>query len=143
MTAKPRGSASATEAGENDKSFGNWEPRGKDPSIPPADRKPGAFTEAIKKLFREVKTALTCKAPAPQPSRRRTEDTGRAAFQMAARKIMRRAVRFQTQAYAAASAYLWDTLDWLNQWHSDPLTHYDPASEDVDTGPSNHLSLHL
>jgi hypothetical protein len=62
---------------------------------------------------------------------------------MAARKIMRRAVRLPAEAYARATACLWDTLDWFNQWHSDPLTHYEPASEDVDATPPNHLSLHL
>jgi hypothetical protein len=98
-------------------------------------------------LFREVKKAITREVPAPQPTpRRRKEDTGRAAFQMAARKITCRAVRIPAEAYAAATAYLWDTLDWLHQWHSDLLAHHEPASEiddDVHADPSNHLSLHL
>jgi hypothetical protein len=62
---------------------------------------------------------------------------------MATTKIMRRTIRLRAEAYAAATAYLWETLDWLNQWHSDPLTHYEPASEDVDPSPSDPLSLHL
>jgi hypothetical protein len=112
-----------------------------------ADRsaRPRSFAGAIVRLFRQAKKALTGEAPpAPQPKqRRRTEDTGRAAFQMAARRIMRRTIRLRAEAYAAATGYLWDTLDWINQWHSDPVPHYEPPSEDVDASPSNPLSLHL
>jgi type IV secretory pathway TraG/TraD family ATPase VirD4 len=50
--------------------------------------------------------------------RRRTEETGRAAFKMAARNIMRRTIRLPAAAYAAV-AFLSDTLDWLNPWHHD------------------------
>src|SRR5713101_8130656 len=88
------------------------------------ERKPRpAFRETLRRQFRELGKTITDKAPAPEPKqrRRRTEDTGRAAFQMAARKIMHRTVRLPADAYAAATACLWDTLDWLNQWHSDPL----------------------
>jgi hypothetical protein len=99
------------------------------------------------RLFREVTKVITGQAPAPQmKQRRRREDTGRATFQMAARNIMSRTIRLRAEAYAAATAYLWDTLDWLSQWHADPLTHYDPGGEvddDANASPSNHLSLHL
>jgi len=99
-------------------------------------------------LFRDVNKAITSAAAAPQPKQRprRTEETGRAAFHMAARKIMRRTARLPAEAYAAATACLWDTLNWLNQWHSDPLINHEPATEvdaDVDASPSNYLSLHL
>src|SRR5664279_1180109 len=85
------------------------------------ERKPRpAFTETLKRQFREMVKAITNKTPAPEPTqpRRRREDTGRAAFRMAAGKIMRRAVRIPAAAYAAAT-YLWDTLDWLNPWQND------------------------
>jgi hypothetical protein len=90
---------------------------------------------------------LTRPIPAapPAPRRRRSEDTGKAAFQRAAKNIVRRAVRLPVDAFSAATGYLWDTLDWLNQWHSDPLDPSDPANdvgEDIQAGPSNHLSLH-
>ena len=38
------------------------------------------------------------------------------AFVMAARATLRRAVSIPRQAYTAATAYLADTLDWLNLW---------------------------
>ena len=85
------------------------------------ERKPRpAFTETLKRQFREMVKAITDKPRPREPTqpRRRTEDTGRAAFRMAARKIMRRAVRIPAAAYAAAT-YLWDTLDWLNPWQND------------------------
>ena len=56
--------------------------------------------------------------PPPPPRRRGGGDT-RTVFPAAARKIMRRTARVPAQAYAAASAYLADTLDWLNLWHDD------------------------
>jgi hypothetical protein len=71
-----------------------------------------AFTETLKRQFREMMKAMTDRPPAPEATqpRRRTEDTGRAALRMAAGKIVRRAVRIPAAAYAAAT-YLWDTLD--------------------------------
>src|ERR1035438_7551924 len=75
-----------------------------------------AFIETLKRQFREMVNALTRHHPAPEPTqRRRMEDTGRAAFRMAAGKIVRRAVRLPAAAYAATVTYLGDTLDWLNQ----------------------------
>jgi hypothetical protein len=72
---------------------------------------------AIKQLFREVKTALTCDDPAPQPTQRRrnTEET-RGGFTLTARKIMRRTVRLPAAAYEAATFFS-ETLDWMNPWH--------------------------
>ena len=72
---------------------------------------------AIKQLFRAVKNALTRNhEPAPVVKRKRQEETGRA-FRMTARKLLQRVVRFPAEAYGRATAYLSDTLDWLNQWH--------------------------
>ena len=104
------------------------------------ERKPRpAFTETLKRQFRELVKAMTHSPPAPepQPRRRRTDDTGRAAFRTAAGKIVRRAARLPAAAHAAAT-YLWDTLDWLNQWH-----HQDDIAEDVQPAPSEHLYPHL
>jgi hypothetical protein len=84
------------------------------------ERKPRpTFAETLKRQFHAVMNAITNKLPAPQPvqRRRRSEDTGKA-FRMAARKIMRRAARIPAAAYTA-TAYLWDTLDWLNPWHNE------------------------
>jgi hypothetical protein len=85
---------------------------------PKPETRPRLFqTGAIRQLFRDVKTALMPKAPAPEPEpqarRKGDEDTGRA-FRMTARQIMRRAARIPAEAYAKATAYLTDTLDWLN-----------------------------
>jgi hypothetical protein len=99
---------------------------------------------AIKQLFRDVKTALTGKAPAAQPTqrRRRGEDTGQAAFRMAARKIVRRVVvTLPAEAYARATAYLSDTLDWLNLWQDQPPQD-DPAADEA-AAPAQHLYPHL
>ena len=58
---------------------------------------------------------------------------------MAAGKILRRAARIPVEAYATATAYLTDTLDWLNQWHQ----HDDEANDDFRSAPSDHLYPHL
>ena len=96
----------------------------------------------IRQLFRAVKNALTPKPPAPEPEprarRKGDEDTGRA-FRMTARQIMRRAARIPAEAYAKATAYLADTLDWLNQWHHTA----DDFTEDVQPAASDHLYPHL
>lgn len=106
------------------------------------ERKPRpAFTETLKRQFREMVKAITRKPPAPEPTqpRRRTEDTGRSAFRMAARKIVRRAARLPPEAYAVATAYLSNTLDWLNEWHH----HDSDVHEDFQPAPSDHLYPHL
>jgi len=94
----------------------------------------------LKRQFRELAKAIIDRAPAPEPAqrRRRGEDTGRA-FRMAARKVVRRAGRIPAEAFATASAYLSDTLDWLNQWHH----HDNDASEDFQPLQSDHLYPHL
>lgn len=86
--------------------------------------------------------ALTRHHPAPEPTppRRRPEDTGRAAFRMAAGKIVRRAVRLPAAAYAAAT-YLRDTLDWLNLWHDDAASS-EFADEYDQQPPAQHLYPH-
>lgn len=96
----------------------------------------------ITRLFRDLAKALTPKAPAPEPEprarRKGDEDTGRA-FRMTARQIMRRAARIPAEAYAKATAYLADTLDWLNQWHHTA----DDFTEDVQPAPTDYLYPHL
>jgi len=90
-----------------------------------------AFTETLKRQFREMVKAMTDRPPAPEPTQprcRRTEDTGRAAFRTAAGKIVRRAVRLPAAAQAAAT-YLRDTLDWLNLWHDDPASSNELAED--------------
>ena len=106
---------------------------------PAPDRKAPRFAETLKREFRELMKALTCKPPDPAPARRRkTEDTGRA-FAAAARNIMRRAVRLPAAAYAAA-VFLSDTLDWLNPWHHETATELDENFQH--TAPP-HLYPHL
>jgi hypothetical protein len=98
-----------------------------------------SFTETLRRQFREVMKAIAPRAAAPQPGkRRRSEDTGKA-FRMAARKIIPRTARLPAEAYAAATGYLSDTLDWLNQWH-----HHDSgAGNDFHARQGDHLYPHL
>jgi hypothetical protein len=137
---KPRDSGSETDA--NDESHGTRELRG-DNHQTPTDRKAPRFAETLRRQFRELVQALTHRSPGPPPvqRRRRTEDTGRAAFRMAAAKIMRREARVPAAAYAAI-AFLSETLDWLNPWHHPVGTN--EVHEDVqNTDQHDHLSLHL
>jgi hypothetical protein len=76
----------------------------------------------------------------PQPPRRRGGGDTRTLFPAAARKIMRRTVRVPAQAYAAASAYLSDTLDWLNLW-GDEVDSGAELKDEIDA--KKHLSPHI
>jgi len=99
-----------------------------------------AFTETLRRQFREIVNAITRKAPAPepQPSRRKRTDETRGGFKMAAR-ITRRAARLPPAAYARAAEFLSHTLEWLNQWHQ-PDSDLD---EDFQPAPSEYLYPHL
>jgi hypothetical protein len=101
------------------------------------------LAETLKREFRALVRAITHHAPAPQPTARRrsTEDTGKA-FRMTARKIMRRTARIPSAAYAAATSYLWDTLDWLNPCRYEVGSAGEP-DEDLQHGEQHHLSPHL
>jgi hypothetical protein len=104
------------------------------PGVPGRRFLPGA----IKQLFRDVKIALTGKdEPAPEVKRKRRDETTRA-FRMTAGKLVRRAVRLPAKAYAKATAYLADTLDWLNLWYD-----HDHIPQDVEPAPTEHLYPHL
>jgi hypothetical protein len=71
----------------------------------------------LRQLFRAAVKAVTRRAeePAPEPRRRRGGETGKA-FAIVAKSVLRRVVRLPSNAYATATAYLADTLDWLNLW---------------------------
>ncbi len=56
----------------------------------------------------------------PEPRRRGSGEAGRA-FPAAARNLLRRAGRIPAEAYAATTAWLSDTLDWLNMWEANSL----------------------
>jgi hypothetical protein len=115
-------------------------------SFPGEKQEPGSGTlagrlfqpGAIKQLFRAVKNALTRNdEPAPKVKRKRREETGRA-FRMTARKLLQRVARIPTETYARATAYLADTLDWLNQWHH----HDEHFSEDTKPAAKDDLYPH-
>jgi hypothetical protein len=57
---------------------------------------------------------------------------------MTARKLLRQVVHIRAEAYGRASAYLSDTLDWLNQWH----THDGHLTEDVKPAANDDLYPH-
>ena len=95
------------QADENDRSRGYREPQGENPSPPPTDRKTSSFAQTIKQQFRELAALLGCKVPTPQPKKRRSrEESGRAAFRMAAGKIMRREVGIPAAAYALSLIHI-------------------------------------
>jgi hypothetical protein len=135
-------SDSATEAGENDRSFGNREPRGEDQSFPPTDRKAPGFAETLRRQFRQLAQSLTRHAPASQPTqhRRRAEET-RGGFSLAARQITRRSETLSAAAFAAV-AFIPETLDWLNPFHFDS-TGNSELDDDYHCVESNHLFPHL
>src|SRR5271170_6607257 len=110
-------------------------------TAPPGDNRRGSKphrttdrTTETRQYFRQAWKALLRRDPAlrPKPKWRKKGDTGRAAFDTAknrvrnppppcrysALKIMRRPSRIPAQAYAATTAYLSDTLDWMNLWQS-------------------------
>jgi hypothetical protein len=96
---------------------------------------------AVRELFRGVVKAITRRAEDdPPPQRRRGGGGTRTLFPAAARKIMRRTVRVPAQAYAAASAYLADTLDWLNLWGEEMDTDSEPGA---DSDAKKHLYPHI
>jgi len=96
-----------------------------------------SFGDAIRRLFREVKEALTGRDPAPKPKPRRkrtTDDTGRA-FLKVARKLGRYVRRRPViQTLGLHEPELW-------QWN-DPDAMY-MASEEFHPAETNHLSPHL
>lgn len=101
---------------------------------PAVDRKPPGIAQTIRQLFREVKKALTGKAPAPKPAqrRRRGEET-RSAFRLAFQKIMRRIRPPATPPPPAESLWLADTMDWMQLWHEEPNS--GPEAYDEPTRP--------
>ena len=98
---------------------------------------PRSFGDAIRRLFREVKEALTGKDPAPKPKprkKRTTEDTGRA-FLRVARKLgryVRRGPVIQTLGLHEPELWEWNDPDAMYQ-----------ASEEFQPADTNYLSPHL
>jgi hypothetical protein len=72
---------------------------------------------AITRLFRHVAKVLARgdDEPEPQP-RRKSGETGKG-FDMAAKTILRRTAGVPSEAYAAATGFLFATLDWMNPFH--------------------------
>jgi alkylation response protein AidB-like acyl-CoA dehydrogenase len=68
----------------------------------------------------------------PVPQRRRRGETGRG-FGLAARAVLHHTVRVPPQAYAAATAFLADTLDWLQLWQGDGPVGSDALDDRYDT----------
>jgi hypothetical protein len=95
------------------------------------------------RLWREAKRQIASRAeivPEDPKPRRRGETGG--IFRTAATAIMRRAVCFPPEAYAAATAFLSDTLDWMNPYWQDDADPGEPESG-FDCPPPNHLSPRL
>jgi hypothetical protein len=130
------------ETNANDESLGTREPQSDNQSFPTNYRKTASFGQAIKTLFREAIKALMHRDPVAQPTRRRrTEDTGRAAFTRAAGKTMRPAAK---QPIIANAAFMWDTLAWLHLWEWNDPTGNNEICEDFQYAePQHYLSPHL
>lgn len=96
---------------------------------------------AIALLFRAAAKGVSQRAQSPQPkAKRRSGGDARGAFGMAAKPTLCRAATGQKQSYAAAAAFLSDTLDWLNLWQDN----LDYGNElDVSNTEQNYLSPHL
>ena len=86
----------------------------------PAGRPLAARTSSppLKALFRQAVKAITRPTEdAPKPrARRRSDETGRA-FRIATKVAFRVQPSPSSQTLEAVTAYLSDTLDWLNLWH--------------------------
>jgi hypothetical protein len=114
----------------------------------PADRdfagpsKNQTISGAIRGLFRAAVKAVTrSDDDEPPPPRRRRGETDKG-FVLASRAALRRTVSMPCEAYAAATAYLADTIDWLNLWqdNAEGADQLDNGTNNPDTKPT---SLHL
>jgi hypothetical protein len=72
---------------------------------------------AIRRLFRHVAKVLARDDDEPEPPPRRKRGESGKGFGMAAKTILRRAAGVPSDAYEAASVYLFATLDWMNPFH--------------------------
>ena len=93
-------------------------------------------------MFRQAVKAITRRDADESPAPRRRSGETDKAFVMAARATLRRAVSIPREAYAAATAYLSDTLDWLNLWH-DNTENADQLDNETNNPDTNYTSLHL
>ncbi len=93
--------------------------------------------------FKEVVSAITGHAPEPEPAprRKRKEEGAGGGFSLAATLILRRIDPLPSPVYAAI-AFLSDTLDWMNPWHSD-ASNDNLMDDEVHYTEQNDLSLHL
>ena len=108
MTAAGNGNESAS---ETDFSSAGRDPAGR------SKNQPGA----IKTMFRNAVKAVTRRDDdEPPPPRRRRGDTDtEKAFTISAKAVLRRTFRIPEEAYAAATDFLFDTLDCMNPWPND------------------------
>jgi hypothetical protein len=97
---------------------------------------------AIRGLFRQAVKAITRREADESPAPRRRSGETDKAFVMAARATLRRAASIPRQAYATATAFLADTLDWLNLWQ-DNAASADQLDNETNNPDTNYTSLHL
>ena len=97
----------------------------------------------LKRQFRAVMTALTRRAPSPQPQIRRRGGTGEMvrAFRLAARNLLRPIARLPV--ISQATAFLHDTLAWLHLWGWNENANDHEACEGTGAREENHLSPRL
>jgi hypothetical protein len=109
------------------------------------DIRPRTLSGAIMLLFREVKLALTCKAPEPRkkPKRRSGESQGgfRFAFKQLVSRVERSTHHFNSfyheppdEIDESQRLHLWHQNNEEGEWHGNEAFHQEPQ---------DHLSLHL
>jgi hypothetical protein len=139
MTGMPRPSFPERREGEDDRA--DQMPVGALENLAATKTPPRAGAgSAIKQLFRHMAKIVTGKDSAPRPTRQRKrsgEDTRRAAFLMAAKRILEHAVTIPVLGYAFE--LLSDMLDWLNPYWNQGMNEF---QDDAEHGDNNHLSPH-
>ena len=92
----------------------------------------------IRRLFRAAVKAVMRRDANPQPKpRRRSGGETRHAFGLA-KAMLRRAVSLPPEAYAAATGFLSDALDWFDLWWRDDTecsSEYVPDTEHLSPHP--------
>jgi hypothetical protein len=109
-------------------------------STPEGSASPRSLGTALISLFSDAMHLLCAKpCPAPQPKRRRKEETW-ASFRMAAKKLIRRAAYLPNLAFAALATD--NPLDLLNSYWAYPAV-TEEQSANANSSDLIHLSLEL
>jgi hypothetical protein len=98
---------------------------------------------AISRLFRHVAKVLARDDDRPEPRPRRKNGESGRGFGMAAKMILRRAAGVPSDAYIAATGYLFATLDWMNPFHHETENVADLDKDFDNASDTEFPTLHL